>query len=406
MRPIGMNDKTPALSVRDLGKRFYRTHDKGRTIKSFVLGQLMRRQKREEFWALRGVNFSVFPGETFGIIGSNGAGKSTLLSLIAQTTAATEGTLEIHGKVSSLLELGAGFHPDLTGRENVFLNASILGLTRKQTLEKYDEIVDLAGIGDAMDSPVKFYSSGMYVRLGFAVAVMCNPDILLIDEVLAVGDESFRHRSLERIERFRKSGKTLLIVTHDLEVVKRMADRVLFLDKGKTVDIGEATAIVDHYRNLTVYREGNVDVKEYGTKDIVIEDVQFRSGDRVLNGDMEGAIPLCISFSLLPSKPMKDLVVGFGISDNLGTIVFGTNSQIQSMPIPLVDKKIKIEVDIPMLNLQRGVYYFSLAVHSADHSVQYHRLDNSFKMKVSSLTPREGYLYQPCTFRVGRVENA
>ncbi len=399
-----MNDKVPALSVHNLGKRFYRTHDKGRTIKSFVLGQIMCRKKREEFWALRGVNFSVSPGETFGIIGANGAGKSTLLSLIAQTTAATEGSLEIHGKVSSLLELGAGFHPDLSGRENVFLNASILGLTHKQTLEKYDEIVDLAGISDAMDSPVKFYSSGMYVRLGFSVAVMSDPDIMLIDEVLAVGDESFRHRSLERIERFRKSGKTLLIVTHDLEVVKRMADRVLFLDKGKIVDIGEATAIVDHYRNLTVYREGNVDIKEYGTKEIVIENVQFCSGEHVLNGEMEGASPLCISLMLVPTfpeRPLNDLVVGFGISDNLGNTVFGTNSQIQCLPIPRVDKKTRVEIHLPTLNLQRGVYYFSLAVHSSDHAVQYHRLDNTFKMKVKRLTPCEGYLHQPCFFQVG-----
>ena len=194
--------QNPAIEVVNLGKKYNRRRDPERSIKSFVLGNLFRKKYKDEFFALRNINFSVGRGETLGIIGANGAGKSTLLSLIAGTTSPSEGEVRVNGKMSTLLELGAGFHPDLTGRENVYLNASILGMTRKETEDKYAEIVELAGIGDAIDSPVKFYSSGMYVRLGFAVAVMCDPDILLMDEVMAVGDEGFRKKSLARVEKF------------------------------------------------------------------------------------------------------------------------------------------------------------------------------------------------------------
>ncbi|MBN2145651.1 MAG: ABC transporter ATP-binding protein [Candidatus Aureabacteria bacterium] len=389
-----------AVEVSSLGKKFTRRKDSHRTFKSFVLGTIGRSGKGEEFWALKNVSFEVKQGETLGIIGANGAGKSTLLSLIAQTTCPTEGMVCVHGKMSTLLELGAGFHPDLTGRENVFLNASILGMSRRETEDKYEEIVELAGIRPSIDSPVKFYSSGMYVRLGFAVAVMCNPDVLLMDEILAVGDEMFRKKSLERVERFKNEGKTLLIVSHDLETVKRLADRVLLLNEGSIVDLGTPLEVVDHYRNFGIYQDGHVTVKEYGTREIIIKDVRFKTGGAEIKGDLMAGRELTIEMTLQSKTKVKNPVVGFGISDNLGTIVFGTNTQIQHFSLPEVNGEQPIRIHLPALNLQRGTYYFSVAVHHEDHHIQYHRLDNAFKLKISHPDLSEGFLFQPCTFEL------
>jgi len=390
-----------AIQVKDLGKLYYRRRDTHRSFKSFLLGKAKWKKKSfDNFWALRHVDFSVKQGETLGIIGANGAGKSTLLSLIAETTAATEGSVHVQGRISSLLELGAGFHPDLTGCENVFLNASILGMLRSDTEKHYDEIITLAGIGDAIDTPVKFYSSGMYVRLAFAVAVMCDPDILLMDEVLAVGDEVFRKNSMDRIASFRRQGKTLLIVSHDLEAIKRMSDRVLLLNEGKVVELGDTIEVIDHYRNYAVYQDGDVTVKEYGTEDVTISDVRVMVNDQPMNDQIPGGATFKISFLLKSKKPVSKPVVGFGLTDNLGNIVFGTNTQIHQIDIDAVDGEKNVTIDIPSLNLRRGVYYLSLAVHSFDHSVQYHRLDNAFKLRITSAEIIEGYLIQPCSFKV------
>ncbi len=389
-----------AVEAKDLGKMFVRRRDVQRTFKSFALGRVLNRDKGEDFWAVKDVSFSVSQGETLGIIGSNGAGKSTLLSLIARTTAPTKGNVQVNGRMSTLLELGAGFHPDLTGRENVFLNASILGMTRKETEEKYDEIVEFSGIKDAIDTPVKFFSSGMYVRLGFSVAVMCNPDVLLMDEILAVGDESFRKKSLSRIEQFKVAGKAMLIVSHDLETIKRMADRVLLLDEGKVIELGESLSVVDHYKNFGIYQEGDVTIKEFGSREIIMEDIIFKSNGNLVNDDIPEGEKFSIEIKLRSKVTVSDPVIGFGITDNIGNILYGTNTQIQGTSIGDVSGEKNIHIDIPNLNLQRGIYYISLSVHNQSHKIQYHRLDNFFKMKVKSKTLSDGILHLPCKFSI------
>jgi len=389
-----------AVEAKNLGKMFIRRKDVQRTFKSFALGRLLNQNKGEDFWAVKDVSFSVSKGETLGIIGSNGAGKSTLLSLIAKTTAPTKGNVKVNGRMSTLLELGAGFHPDLTGRENVFLNASILGMTKKETEEKYDEIVDFSGINDAIDTPVKFFSSGMYVRLGFSVAVMCNPDILLMDEILAVGDESFRKKSLARIEQFKVAGKAMLIVSHDLETIKRMADRVLLLNEGKVVELGESLSVVDHYKNFGIYQEGDVTIKEFGSREIIMDDIIFKSNGNQINGEMTEGENFSIEIKLKSRIVINDPIIGFGITDNIGNILYGTNTQIQGLSIKNVNGEKNIHINIPHLNLQRGVYYISLSVHNQSHKIQYHRLDNFYKIKVKSKTLSDGILHLPCTFKI------
>ena len=217
--------------LEDVSKAFRIFSERNQSIKQALLRR--RRGKYDDFWALRDVSFSVKEGTTFGIVGSNGSGKSTTLKLLAQILVPDQGSVKVEGRVSALLELGAGFHPDLTGRENVFLNGAILGLSRKTLNQRLEEIVDFAGLGTFIDNPVKTYSSGMYARLGFAVAVNVDPDILLIDEVLAVGDESFQRKCAERIGELRSGGRTVVLVSHNLSSIQAMCDTAAWIDQGE-----------------------------------------------------------------------------------------------------------------------------------------------------------------------------
>lgn len=235
-----------AISVEDVAKRFKLIHEQQSSLKATVFNGF-RRLRFEEFWALNGIDLEVPEGSTYGLIGHNGSGKSTLLKCLARIYRPTRGQITTHGKVSALLELGAGFHPELSGRENVYLNGSILGLSRRDVDARFDEIVSFAGLERFIDSPVKNYSSGMFVRLGFAVAINVEPDILLVDEVLAVGDESFQQRCLEKFADLRRDGRTVVVVSHGLESIRSICDHAAWLDHGRLLASGPAGTVVDTY---------------------------------------------------------------------------------------------------------------------------------------------------------------
>jgi ABC-2 type transport system ATP-binding protein len=235
-----------AITVEDVAKRFKLIHERQSSLKATVFNGF-RRVQYEEFWALDGVSFEVPEGTTFGLIGHNGSGKSTLLKCMARIYRPNRGTIETVGTVSALLELGAGFHPELSGRENVYLNGSILGLSRRDVTARFDDIVSFAGLERFIDSPVKNYSSGMFVRLGFAVAINVEPDILLVDEVLAVGDESFQQRCMEKFADLRRAGRTVVVVSHGLDSVRSICDQAAWLDHGRLVETGPAGNVVDSY---------------------------------------------------------------------------------------------------------------------------------------------------------------
>jgi lipopolysaccharide transport system ATP-binding protein len=237
-----------AVRLEGVSKRFVLQHHKARSFQELVVNLAHRRNgSREEFWALRDVSLSVAPGETLGIIGENGSGKSTLLKLISGILEPTAGRVRVEGKVSALIELGAGFHPDLTGRENIYLNGAILGLGRREMARRFDEIVAFAELERFIDTPVKHYSSGMYMRLGFAVAISVDPDILIVDEVLTVGDEAFQRKCLERIADLRRRGTTVIFVSHVLGLVERLCDRAVWLERGVIRAQGDARAVVRDY---------------------------------------------------------------------------------------------------------------------------------------------------------------
>ena len=244
--PIGSDP--PGIEFARVSKRFQL--QEGKTLREFVPALFRGRAWSPPFYALQDVSFRVDRGETLGIIGRNGSGKSTILKLIAGVTAPSQGEITVYGRISPLIELGAGFHPDLTGRENVFLNASILGMSRKEALARFDEIISFAELWDFVDTPVKRYSSGMYIRLGFSVAVHSDPEILLVDEVLAVGDAAFQEKCLSKMQEFRSRGVTIVLVSHSMGLVQEFCERALLLSGGHLLADGAPTEVVQHYTDL------------------------------------------------------------------------------------------------------------------------------------------------------------
>ncbi|MGQ0569660.1 MAG: ABC transporter ATP-binding protein [Armatimonadota bacterium] len=243
----------PAVEVHDVWKQFVLRHNRVETLKGRVLGLFdpRARERQEVFWALQGVTLSVQHGETLGLIGPNGSGKSTLLRLIARTLVATRGRVIVHGRVSPMLEIGIGFHRELTGQENVYLNGSLLGLMRRQVERLYPAIVEFSELEAFIDVPVKNYSSGMQARLGFSIAAHMDPDILLIDEALSVGDAAFQRKCQDRMQQFRARGKTILVVSHSMAAVAALCDRVCLLVHGKVVEIGAPDDTLPRYQALT-----------------------------------------------------------------------------------------------------------------------------------------------------------
>ena len=237
------------IELKGVSKRFVLQHQRARSFQESVVNWFSRGtdESHEVFWALRDVSFGVDQGETFGLIGPNGSGKSTLLKVITRVLQPDAGSVTINGKISALIELGAGFHPDLSGRENIYLLASILGIRRRDIARRFSDIVEFAELERFIDTPVKHYSSGMYMRLGFSMAIHVDPDILIIDEVLAVGDAHFQEKCLARLERFREEGRTLLLVSHDLDLMQRFCTRAAYIHQGEILSYGKVSDVVRHY---------------------------------------------------------------------------------------------------------------------------------------------------------------
>jgi ABC-type polysaccharide/polyol phosphate transport system ATPase subunit len=239
----------PAVIVDHVSLKYRLYKERNNSLKSAVLRG--RHSIHEDFWALTDVSFEVPAGSTFGLIGRNGAGKSTLLKCLARILYPDRGKITVNGRMASMLELGSGFHPELSGRENVFLNGSILGMSRKEVARKFDEIVEFSGVEKFIDQPVRNYSSGMYVRLGFAVAINVDPDILVVDEILAVGDAAFRKKSAQKFREFKDSGRTVIMVTHSTGNIREMCDTAAWIDQGRLVEIGDVNEVADAYTTAT-----------------------------------------------------------------------------------------------------------------------------------------------------------
>ncbi|HYX24455.1 MAG TPA: ABC transporter ATP-binding protein [Thermoanaerobaculia bacterium] len=377
---------TPAITVEGVTKLYRRTlpGDRLRTLKSALVGRSLTRGLRpdEAISALEGVDFTVGRGEAFGLIGGNGSGKSTLLKLVAGMLKPTTGRITVAGRVAALIELGAGFHPEISGRENVFINGAVLGLTRRQIEARYADIVEFSGLGDFMEEPVKNYSSGMYVRLGFAVAVHTDPDVLLVDEVLAVGDEAFAHRCLRRIEEFLASGRTLLLVSHGLDLVEGVCDRVLWLENGHQRLVGEPRRVIDAYRQEVAEKEGEEHkaAKEQRQEETTTgEASELRWGSReaeitsfrlLAGGEeryhVESGEPVVFEIRARAARPLDDFVFGVAVATPRGTEVWGTNTDLEGYVPGAFEGAATVRLTCPALRLGPGDYVVDVAVHSKD----------------------------------------
>lgn len=395
-----MNNEN-AIIVSAMGKKFRLREGGTRTLKSSVLNMLgMRSGKKEDFWALKDVDFTVKKGETLGIIGANGAGKSTLLSLLAGTKVPTSGSIKSDGTISSLLELGAGFHPDLTGRENVFLCGALMGIPVAKMKERYEAIVDFAGISDFIDQPVKHYSSGMYVRLGFAVAVEVNPDILLIDEVLAVGDYNFQRKCIAKMEEFRACGKTMLIISHDLKTIQSVSDRILLLDKGSVIGLGDPEMLIEQYESISRKRNAKSIQREWGTGEARISGVEFFDKDGKPTDKFAWGSPLEVRIDYSSPERINDPVFGFAISGEDGRLIYGNNTQLEGVKIDFIHGSGSLRLKIHDIAMSAGTYLFSFSIHSSDHKTNYHRVDNLFPVAVESDKQFEGCCHMPCSWSI------
>lgn len=389
----------PAIHVENLGK-CYRLRGIAKASIRDILTRGWRRDPAEMFWALRDVSFSVPRGASVGVVGPNGSGKSSLLGLIAGTITPTTGTVRANGSISSLLELGAGFHPDLSGRENVFLNAAVLGIPREDIARRMDHIIEFSGLRDFIDMPVKNYSSGMYVRLGFAVAVEMNPDILLVDEVLAVGDLAFQMKCFDRIQDFQKRGKTILLVTHDLVAVENFCDEVKLIHQGRLVAQGNPNDVILTYLKTYMARIGNLNVEEHGTREVEFVDVRLRDEHGAETATFTTGHTLNVEIVYRAKRRVEQAVFGFSIKTGNGFFIYGTNTQIMNVSVPPLEGEGTVTLTLKPLALMAGKYFLSLAVHSWDHAVQYHRREDWYPFAVRNESSAYGVIQLPCAWTI------
>lgn len=393
VREIGSRNisERPAIELQSVSKCFRLYHDVNYSLKEKVIN--WRKRGYDLFWALDGVDLTVYEGETLGIIGPNGSGKSTLLRMMTRIMSPNKGRIVSHGSIAALLELGAGFHPDLTGRENIYLNASILGFKRRQIEGIVDEIIDFSELGPFIENQVKNYSSGMYVRLGFSIAINLNPDILLVDEVLAVGDEAFQGKCLDRIARMQQEGKTIVLVTHESELAGSVCHRVLWLDKGREKMLGDPLEVTEAYHEAMRTRpEGT----EFGTRDITIEKVEIMNSDYKEAVEFETGDPLILRIHYNAEKAVKDPVFGFGFYNQTGFMLYGTNTRLRGLDVPMVEGPGKMDFKMSSLPMLDGRYYVSVAAHTRDGTVNYHWLDKLYYFDMHSKGKEEGFLTMQC----------
>ncbi len=416
------------------------------TLKSALLTRSLIKNLRpdETFTALNDISLTVPKGRTLGVIGRNGSGKSTLLKLVAGISKPSSGTVKVAGRISALIELGAGFHPEISGRENVFINGIMLGLSKREVAERFDEIVEFAEMQEFIDAPVKTYSSGMYMRLGFAVAIHVDPEVLLVDEVLAVGDEGFTHKCLDKFGEFKRRGKTILLVTHSLGMVERFCDEALWLDAGRIKGSGDPKRIVGAYLTDIEQREehelaaGDARAREsatahivspdepasavlpdnpvetatspgdmfrategrWGSREVEITDVALTGSDGAAGHVFHSGERMDVRIRLRAPLPVDDFVLGIGIFNAEGVCCYGTNTSIEELVGERLSGDAGATFSIDSLDLVEGTYKLDVAVHKVDgYPYDYHRLLYTFRVKsrakdVGIYRPRHAWRFE------------
>jgi ABC-2 type transport system ATP-binding protein len=384
-----------AVEVEDVSKRFRLHKESTSSLKERVLR--IGRNPAVDFWALKDVSFDVAVGETVGLLGHNGSGKSTLLKCIAGILRPTNGRLRTVGRMAALLELGAGFHPELTGRENVYLNGSILGLSRIDVDKRFDDIVAFAELEEFIDEQVKHYSSGMYARLGFAVAVNVEPDILLVDEVLSVGDEAFQRKCIDRVKTFQREGRTILVVTHAADLVRQVCDRAVVLDHGEVVTVGPPGESVRAFRE-TLVRKGldpgqdRPDLRrDRGLHITDVEIVYPEEGRTVL---LPGE-SLTVAVDINAAAPVDDVVAALEVYDPQGNRLLGTNTDLIGVDLGTVAGARRVSFRFGAVPLLDGTYDLALGLHTHDGGLEYDHREGVDSFSVMNPGRTQGTVHFP-----------
>jgi lipopolysaccharide transport system ATP-binding protein len=399
----------PAIKFNDVSKKFILYRESPRSFQEMATSLFKPNHKRveKELWALKDVSFTVGRGEAMGIIGSNGAGKSTLLKLASRILEPTKGEITIRGRVSALLELGAGFHPDLTGRENVYLNGSLLGLSRREIANKFDEIVSFAELERFIDIPIKYYSSGMQVRLGFAVATSFDPDVLLIDEVLAVGDQPFQKKCLARVNEMRGKGITTLFISHNLDAVRNLCEKAIWLDKGIVKAQGNVEEVIACYlENIAVAEGKKATVRKsktsrgsrWGSGEAEITEVNFLDAEGNKRRTFKTGEKMIAQIKYRAYERIERPSFGIAIYRSDGVHINGPNTATSGYEIEYIEGEGEVRYTIERLPLLSGTYEFSATIYDyySVHPYDHHHRMYTFTVHTGHLREREGVFYIPC----------
>lgn len=410
-----------AIQFTDVSKRFTLHREKRNSFQERLVNILRPRGAGETFWALKNVSFELPQGETLGLIGHNGSGKSTSLKLITRILEPTSGKVTVRGRVSALLELGSGFHPDLTGIDNIYLNGSLLGFSRADMRKRANEIVDFAELGPFIETPVKHYSSGMYMRLGFAIATAVDPDILITDEVLAVGDEAFQRKCMERIYQFRNEGRTIVFVSHSLDVVRSLCTTGVWLDHGEVKFAGNAMEAVDAYLRHTNQQEqvrierehAEVEMApppmeqgtRWGSREIEIERVALLDEQGRETSVFHTGAPMTIRMYYNAHQPITDPSFGIGLYHASGFHINGPNSRFGGLSLGTVTGRGYVDYAIGELPLLTGNYLLTVAVYDSTltHPYDHQQLAYSFVVQTNNLAERWGSFYIPARWNWKQV---
>ncbi|HEY0215317.1 MAG TPA: ABC transporter ATP-binding protein [Cellulomonas sp.] len=382
-----------AVTVDAVTKKFRVYHERNQTLKAAVMRR--RRAVYEDFLALDDVSFEIPQGSTFGLVGDNGSGKSTLLKCLARILYPDTGHVTTRGRVAALLEVGSGFHPELSGRDNVYLNGSILGMSKAEIDRKFDAIVDFSGVEQFIDQPVKNYSSGMYVRLGFAVAIHVDPEILLVDEVLAVGDAAFQEKCTEKFVEFRREGRTVVVVSHSMPSLRNMCDNVAWLSHGHLIETGEAKPILERYLDSTRTdtRTGQDGDVRWGSGEAVVDAVELVSGGAVASSVRTGE-ELTIRIRYTARQRIENPVFGLALESHDGVYLWANNTRDLGHRIDAISGSGVVECRIPRLALQPGSFQIMASIVDQSTTHVYDYVREGARLNVDFGTPVEsgGYL--------------
>jgi len=404
------NEAQPVISFRNVNKRFTYTSEKPQSVLETVISVFNRRSRRpkQDLWAVRDLSFDVFPGQALGIIGRNGSGKSTVLKLIARILRPTSGQVMVRGRISALLELGAGFHPDLTGRENIALNASVLGLTQEDVDRSFDSIVEFSELGEFIDMPVKHYSSGMYMRLGFSVAIHVNPTVLIVDEILAVGDQAFQMKCIDRIHEMKRKGVTIILISHNLSIVRRLCSHIIWLEHGQTQASGpteEVTGQYKEYSNQTIGQQLATESQEgsfrrWGSQEIEITALRFLGSGGEEQSLFNTGDEMIIEIAYCAHKPIREPEFGLAIFRQDGLQINGPNSQLAGLETGVVEGPGSIRYHIKRLPLLPARYQVTVAIHDSRlmQAFDYHELAYPFRVVVGGTKEIDGVLEMSATW--------